>query len=77
MTKAQLAKKMAVWNSSLSEIISDIEHACEEMQENFDEKSESWQESEKGQAWSDMIADLESLQDEISVGHDTLQSLMP
>ena len=40
-----------------------IEELKCKMEEYYDERSEKWQESEKGEAWQDVINDLETAYD--------------
>lgn len=47
----------------IEDIVADLEYIIEAEQEYFDERSESWQESEKGEEFSDRIYAIEELKD--------------
>lgn len=69
MKKAQL-KRIRKIQEIISGCYSDLEEIQEELQESFDNKSENWQESEKGEEAQEEIDSVEELKDNC----DSLQS---
>lgn len=66
----------------LANIEDDLETALEEidtfqtmLQDTFDERSEKWQESEKGEEYQEFIDSVEERVDEIRDVYDTVQSV--
>lgn len=51
------------YKSKIDDIIADLEVLIEEEQGYFDERSDEWQESEKGEEFSDRIYAIEEFKD--------------
>jgi hypothetical protein len=49
------------WDSLKSRAVENLEQLRDELQEFFDERTEEWQEGERGQVYSDRIDAVESL----------------
>jgi hypothetical protein len=56
------------WNALLEAARANIETAKEEMQGYFDDRSEEWQEGERGQAMQERIEQLETALDALDIG---------
>ena len=53
------------YNNARSLLVDKIDSIAEEMQGKFDDKSESWQEGDTGQAVSEWISSLENVKEEL------------
>lgn len=70
-----MSKKIEKIISRLEDIQSDLDQLAEEAQDYFDERSEKWQESEKGEAWCDKISALEDASYSVGDAVDYLSDL--
>jgi uncharacterized protein YukE len=68
--KDALVSAIEEYNARLDDLHGTIEAAKDELQGEFDEKSERWQEGDKGQAVSAWLDDIGSKADEIADGID-------
>lgn len=60
MKKSQL-NKLKKYESKIIDLREDLEILLEEMQDDYDSKSERWQESEKGEELQGQISTLENI----------------
>jgi hypothetical protein len=60
MTSTQYAKKREALQEKLSRMADDLQELIDNLQEYYDDRSDSWQEGEKGMAIYDLISELES-----------------
>lgn len=58
-------KKVARLATQIEGIIEDLNEVLENEQSYFDERSEEWQESEKGDEFQDRLSALEEFKDEL------------
>lgn len=54
-----MSKQIAKISDKLTDIQAELEILAEEAQEYYDNRSEKWQESEKGDEWQEKISALE------------------
>jgi len=54
-----MSKQIAKISDKLTNIQAELEELAEQAQDYFDERSEKWQESEKGDEWQEKISALE------------------
>ncbi len=71
LSKKQIEEKIQLWEKQKEE----IESFRDELQEDFDNKSEKWQESEKGELRQSNIDDLDGAACGIGDAIDALQSV--
>ena len=71
MAKLKGISKLSKTIDSLKDVAEEIRESLNEKREWFEGKSESWQESDKGQEWDEHLSDVENLLDEI----DTLEMI--
>jgi uncharacterized protein YukE len=55
MTRSQYAKRAEKLRDAANDLTSELREIAEELQDDFDDKSERWQESEKGQGLQSFI----------------------
>lgn len=75
MNKDQKEKLEAVV-IRLSDDIELLEEIQNDWQEVFDERSEKWQESEKGEKWSDRIDDLSTSIEEMQSAMENIDDIL-
>jgi hypothetical protein len=63
--------------SGLDDVKAFLEQLHEEKQEAYDNKSDKWQESEKGEAASDELYNIEEARDEAESLYDKVSELFP
>ena len=74
-TIARFTKHREKAASSLYALLEDIEKTRDQLQETYDERSERWQESEKGDTAQAEISRLEDLLGEVQESLDTLEGI--
>lgn len=50
----------------LEDVVGEIHQLASELRDQWEERSEKWQESEKGEEWADFIDQLESIEPDIA-----------
>lgn len=73
--KAELEKLIGHYNNELGEASGWMEDVCSRLSAEYDEKSEKWQESERGEAVRSWIDELEGLDLEWEVSPDLPEEL--
>lgn len=58
-TKKEWTKRLQAVADKVSEARQELEQFAAECREEFDERSEKWQEGEKGQAWSELLDEMD------------------
>ncbi len=62
--------------NTLEKLIESLQEKLDQMDETFWERSEKWQESEKGQKFEDKMAGLENVIAAIEIAKDSLEELL-
>ena len=70
-----MSKKIEKITAKLEAIVAELEKMAEGAQDYYDERSEKWQESEKGEAWCDKISALEDASNSVGDAVDYLSDL--
>lgn len=65
MTKAQIKKRLLTIDADIHTAIQAIDDLAQEMRDYYDERTEKWQESDKGSAYSELIDTIEEYSSEI------------
>jgi len=75
MTGKTLSKRVDEIDSTMNKAASDMADLTNEMQEYFDDRSEKWQEGEKGEEYQQKIEDLTEIESELQDLIGRLQAL--
>lgn len=75
--REQFDQLYEVASAALTELRDLIGGQKETLQETYDNRSEKWQEGEKGEAMQAQIERLESFEDELSTAVDALEQFSP
>ena len=74
MTVKQIEKRLdeleplrGALEDAISAFADETESLKSDMQDHFDERSENWQDGEKGQAWQEFIDELDSAASEVAI----------
>lgn len=75
MTKAQIAKHLMQAQSALDTAKDIVNDMVETMQTYYDEKSEIWQDGEKGTSYMSAIEDIEELLENLEISFPDITDL--
>ena len=75
MTKAEI-KYLQNMLEEINAQISSVEELHDKYEEEYDNRSERWQESEKGEAFYEMVENLDSLMQSLDEARDYLEDIL-